>query len=84
MNEWSEIACPTCRKKGAWFAGAYGPFCSRRCKLVDLGKWLNEEHVLSEPLRPEHLLAPEDADPAASPAPRTGSHPKLARNPDGV
>ncbi|HXB58560.1 MAG TPA: DNA gyrase inhibitor YacG [Candidatus Acidoferrales bacterium] len=42
--------CPTCRKKGDWFAGKYGPFCSERCKLIDLGKWLGGEHAISEPL----------------------------------
>lgn len=52
-----QIKCPTCRKTGAWFAGSFGPFCSHRCKLVDLGKWLNEEHAVSSPLRPEHLEA---------------------------
>ena len=50
-----QIACPTCRKKGEWFAGNYGPFCSKRCKLIDLGKWLHGENVISEPLRPEHF-----------------------------
>lgn len=49
------IKCPTCRKTGAWLAGDYGPFCSQRCKLIDLGKWLGGEHAISEPLRPEHL-----------------------------
>jgi len=24
------------------------PFCSLRCKLVDLGRWLNEEYSISE------------------------------------
>lgn len=47
--------CPTCNKRGLWFASALGPFCSRRCKMVDLGKWLGEEHTISEPLRPEHF-----------------------------
>ena len=42
-------------KQGDWFAGQYGPFCSRRCKLVDLGKWFGEEHTISSPLRPEEL-----------------------------
>ncbi|MCX8091268.1 MAG: DNA gyrase inhibitor YacG [Verrucomicrobiae bacterium] len=50
-----KVRCPTCGKVGDWFAGPFGPFCSRRCKLIDLGKWLGEEHVISEPLRPEHL-----------------------------
>jgi hypothetical protein len=49
------IKCPVCRQTGDWFAGQYGPFCSRRCRLIDLGKWFSEEQKISEPLRPEHL-----------------------------
>ncbi|MCW5553805.1 MAG: DNA gyrase inhibitor YacG [Verrucomicrobiae bacterium] len=55
MSRKVQIKCPTCRKTGEWFAGPHGPFCSHRCKLIDLGKWLGEEHALSELLRPEHL-----------------------------
>ncbi|MDZ4789516.1 MAG: DNA gyrase inhibitor YacG [Blastochloris sp.] len=49
------VICPTCRKNGAWFEASFGPFCSERCKLVDLGKWFNAEHMISEPLSAEHL-----------------------------
>lgn len=49
------VKCPTCKRLGNWFAGAYGPFCSKRCKLVDLGKWFSEEHVVSKPLAAEDL-----------------------------
>jgi endogenous inhibitor of DNA gyrase (YacG/DUF329 family) len=49
------IKCPTCGKQGHWFDGQFGPFCSRRCKLVDLGKWLGEENRISEPLRADHF-----------------------------
>ena len=56
------VRCPTCKKTGDWFSGAFGPFCSKRCKLVDLGKWLNEENKVSEPLRPEHFQEVEEAD----------------------
>ncbi len=49
------VKCPTCKKSGDWFAGPYGPFCSHRCKLIDLGKWLGGEHAISEPLKPEHF-----------------------------
>ena len=57
MNEKQakQVVCPACKKKGDWFAGKYGPFCSHRCKLIDLGKWLEGEHAISEPLRAEHL-----------------------------
>lgn len=44
------VRCPTCKKKGPWFEGPYGPFCSERCKLIDLGRWLGEEYRISEPL----------------------------------
>lgn len=26
------------------------PFCSRRCRILDLGRWLDGEYVLSRPL----------------------------------
>ena len=55
MGALPKIKCPACKKVGDWFAGPFGPFCSKRCKLVDLGKWFSEEHVVSEPLRPEHF-----------------------------
>ena len=57
MKQFPQVKCPTCGRRGDWLAGAWGPFCSRRCKLVDLGKWLNEEHAFCEPLRPEQLAA---------------------------
>jgi endogenous inhibitor of DNA gyrase (YacG/DUF329 family) len=50
--------CPTCRKTGPWWDGEFGPFCSKRCRLIDLGAWLGEQHVIASPLRPE-LLADE-------------------------
>lgn len=55
MGKLNRIKCPTCKKAGAWFATVYGPFCSKRCKLIDLGKWFGEENAISEPLRPDHL-----------------------------
>jgi len=62
------VQCPTCKKRGPWFDGAYGPFCSKRCKLIDLGKWLGEENRISEPLKPEHMenYVPPDESPDKS------------------
>jgi endogenous inhibitor of DNA gyrase (YacG/DUF329 family) len=31
-------------------ASRWRPFCSERCRLIDLGEWLNESHRISEPL----------------------------------
>ena len=39
------VACPTCRKPVHWSeTNRYRPFCSDRCRLIDLGAWANENH----------------------------------------
>lgn len=41
------VKCPTCRRAVAWSdASAYRPFCSDRCRLIDLGAWLSEKHAI--------------------------------------
>jgi uncharacterized protein len=55
MKSSVQVKCPTCHKTGDWFATPFGPFCSKRCRLIDLGKWFNSEHAISEPLRPGDL-----------------------------
>jgi endogenous inhibitor of DNA gyrase (YacG/DUF329 family) len=45
-----QVRCPVCRKKTTWEENPYKPFCSERCKLIDLGKWAFEEYkVPGEP-----------------------------------
>lgn len=40
--------CPICRRQvAARDANPAFPFCSDRCRLVDLGKWLGEEYRIS-------------------------------------
>jgi uncharacterized protein len=34
------IICPICRNKTTWEENPWRPFCSERCKLIDLGKWV--------------------------------------------
>lgn len=58
----AQVKCPTCKKPGAWFEDKFGPFCSHRCKLIDLGKWLGEQNAISEPLRPDHFAAFEESN----------------------
>lgn len=38
------VKCPTCRKEVPWDDNPYRPFCSERCKLVDLGAWSQERY----------------------------------------
>lgn len=45
-------ACPICKKPVA-DDGKDRPFCSSRCRSVDLGRWLGEEYRVSRPMSPE-------------------------------
>jgi hypothetical protein len=45
------VRCPTCGRAVPWVpASAYRPFCSERCRLIDLGDWFDEKHRICEPL----------------------------------
>lgn len=45
------IQCPTCGKPVLWGPESrWRPFCSERCRLIDLGSWLDEKHgIAGEP-----------------------------------
>jgi endogenous inhibitor of DNA gyrase (YacG/DUF329 family) len=42
------LLCPTCRRPIEWSEQfPQRPFCSERCRLIDLGAWLSEQHAIS-------------------------------------
>ncbi|HVF15780.1 MAG TPA: DNA gyrase inhibitor YacG [Steroidobacteraceae bacterium] len=49
------VSCPTCRRAVEWTeASRWRPFCSERCKLIDLGAWAAERHAIpGEPVQDE-------------------------------
>ncbi|MEA3186293.1 MAG: uncharacterized protein QOD99_123 [Chthoniobacter sp.] len=55
MGKPTKVPCPTCGREAEFFAEPIGPFCSARCKMADLGKWLAEDYRISEPLSAEHF-----------------------------
>ncbi|HWG75929.1 MAG TPA: DNA gyrase inhibitor YacG [Steroidobacteraceae bacterium] len=43
-----QLPCPTCGRRIEWSqAYPYRPFCSERCRLIDLGDWLMEKNVIA-------------------------------------
>ena len=46
------MKCPICKADVA-VTEPWVPFCSERCKLIDLGAWADEKYVISSPVRPE-------------------------------
>lgn len=52
------VDCPTCGKKVEWLdTNKYRPFCTDRCKQIDLGAWAEEKYVIPG------ALPVEDEDP---------------------
>lgn len=44
MSEQLKVNCPTCGKEIVWGEKSpYRPFCCKRCQLIDLGEWADEE-----------------------------------------
>ncbi|MCG8124592.1 MAG: DNA gyrase inhibitor YacG, partial [Candidatus Thiodiazotropha taylori] len=53
--------CPNCGKSVLWQESSkWKPFCSERCRLIDLGDWLDENHKISEPLNGQFEEEPFD------------------------
>ncbi len=46
----SSQRCPTCEKRFLSAQSSTKPFCSERCRQIDLGLWLEERH--SVPVKP--------------------------------
>jgi endogenous inhibitor of DNA gyrase (YacG/DUF329 family) len=52
-----KVACPKCGAAVEWnMHNRFRPFCSERCRLIDLGAWASEDYRV-----PDAALAPEDS-----------------------
>ena len=38
--------CPRCGEQSQWEDNEFRPFCSERCKMIDLGAWANDEYKI--------------------------------------
>ena len=45
-----KLRCPIC-KKPVKSADPEFPFCSERCRTIDLGKWASGQYVISSPVK---------------------------------
>ena len=57
------VNCPTCSDLVDWIPESrWRPFCSDRCRLLDLGAWFEEERGIPdpEPVPPAELSAPRE------------------------
>lgn len=56
------LRCPTCGRPFDTEQTPAMPFCSQRCRLIDLGRWLKEEYGLPAVKEPDEETEPSGAD----------------------
>jgi endogenous inhibitor of DNA gyrase (YacG/DUF329 family) len=54
-----KLKCPIC-KKPVLLTDKEAPFCSEKCREIDLGNWATEKYVISTPA--PHLLRQQEED----------------------
>lgn len=42
----TEVRCPRCGKEVDWEGNPFRPFCSDRCRMIDLGKWMEGNYII--------------------------------------
>lgn len=65
------VACPHCGRPVAWGPESpFRPFCSERCRLIDLGGWLDESYRITSPSdAPSENPPPSDGGPGGQEQP---------------
>ena len=48
-----DFRCPTCGKSVVIRNQPAFPFCSNRCRLIDLSNWIEEKYTSTRPLEPD-------------------------------
>jgi endogenous inhibitor of DNA gyrase (YacG/DUF329 family) len=67
MSNKLKVNCPTCNKEVEWIeVNAFRPFCSERCKQIDLGAWASEEYAIAAEEQDEWSLAEATSAESAS------------------
>ena len=54
------MVCPICNQSITWEGNAFRPFCSERCKMIDLDNWLAERYRVPAQIDSEAESAAED------------------------
>ena len=53
------VTCPHCGTEHSWDTNNKArPFCSERCKLIDLGKWATENYRIEQPDTEQEFTTP--------------------------
>jgi endogenous inhibitor of DNA gyrase (YacG/DUF329 family) len=55
------MKCPICKKE-VQLTDPFVPFCSERCKIIDLGNWASDKYVIATPVQPDVQSGDDEED----------------------
>jgi endogenous inhibitor of DNA gyrase (YacG/DUF329 family) len=61
------VTCPTCGVATTWEENLHRPFCSERCRMIDLGRWATEAHRIPGEPAPDAVPGHPGEEPAEAP-----------------
>jgi hypothetical protein len=65
-----EVRCPSCGRPSPWSPdNAWRPFCSARCKQIDLGAWASEAYRVPVVESDQNRNQDSDEEPGEKPGP---------------
>ncbi|MFQ5780886.1 MAG: DNA gyrase inhibitor YacG [Nitrospiria bacterium] len=68
------IPCPICHKDVEWEGSPFHPFCSERCKLIDLGHWASGSYRIPADQEEREEEAPNSSDDGSDTDGPSGNH----------
>jgi endogenous inhibitor of DNA gyrase (YacG/DUF329 family) len=58
-----KIHCPVCDMVTTWEENPLRPFCSERCRMIDLGRWVSGEYYIEgDPVSEQDVLPEKEND----------------------
>lgn len=59
MNKELVVKCPHCKKSFRYHSSEFRPFCSEKCKMIDMGHWFDESYVVAGTNNTVYIEEPE-------------------------
>ncbi len=75
-----KVRCPNCCQLSPGNGNLFHPFCSERCKLIDLGKWLGEDYRISGEAEIEISDAENKNEAAGNVEPKKSENRRMGKN----
>lgn len=57
------MRCPICKQSVRWEGNRFRPFCSERCKMIDLDNWLEGRYRVTAPFDPREDAEAQEESP---------------------